>query len=165
MYEFHVPVTGESGGNWPHPASRFKIYHQTGEASQTVIPGCPETDGGETVCATAERAAFIEAAGRLVCLSVSALYGIELRDLICRTRGKANASRARQVAMYVMHKSLSMTYQEVADFFHRDRTTVSHACALIEDARDRQVTDAEISVLERLVEAARGLASCEGETR
>jgi hypothetical protein len=164
MYEFQVPLPRESGGNWPYQAHRLNL-RGTPEHAGRSISLCTVETADKAGSGPIDRPAFIEAAGRLVCLSVSVLYGIGLKDLTCRTRGKAKASRARQVAMYVMHTSLSMTYQEVADFFNRDRTTVSHACAMVEDARDRKETDSEISVLETLVDAARVLAVCQGETR
>ncbi|MEQ8823668.1 MAG: hypothetical protein RIC14_04770 [Filomicrobium sp.] len=39
---------------------------------------------------------------------------------------------------------------EVGRIFERDRTTVSHACALIEDRRDEPIFDQLLEMLERI---------------
>jgi len=44
---------------------------------------------------------------------------------------------------------LGRLYLDVGRFFGRDRTTVSYACALIEDMRDDAEFDAEVGRLER----------------
>jgi hypothetical protein len=73
--------------------------------------------------------------------------GVSLKALFQPDRGQADIALARQLAMYLMHVEFGRLYADVGRFFHRDRTTVSHACALIEDLRD----DPEFDVmLERL---------------
>ncbi len=74
---------------------------------------------------------FIEA---LVC----AVFGVSRRDLRRSGRGRAEVAFARQTAMYLAHVSLGLTLSDVGDMFGRDRTTVAHACARIEDSRDRE---------------------------
>ena len=71
------------------------------------------------------------------------------RQLLLPSRGEAEVALARQLAMYLMHVVLGRLYQDVGRFFGRDRTTVSYACALIEDLRDDPEFDAEVSRLER----------------
>ena len=62
---------------------------------------------------------------------------------------------ARQAAMYMAHVAYQLSYQEVADAFGRERTTVAHACAAVEDARD----DAEMEErLDTIEERMQGLA-------
>ena len=51
-------------------------------------------------------------------------------------RGSPAEARARQVAMYLLRASLGMSLSRVARAFSRDRSTVSHACHVIEDLRD-----------------------------
>ncbi len=51
-------------------------------------------------------------------------------------RGSPAEARARQVAMYLLRASLGMSLSRVARAFGRDRSTVSHACHVIEDLRD-----------------------------
>ncbi len=78
------------------------------------------------------------------------------RMLIHPARCRAGTARARQLAMYLSHVVLGRTLKEVGDAFGRDRTTVSHACALIEDMRDDAGFDAELERLEQLLLAENG---------
>jgi chromosomal replication initiation ATPase DnaA len=68
--------------------------------------------------------------------------------LLHRSRGDAPVAEARQLAMYLTHVVLRRTYVEVGSFFGRDRTTVAHACARIEDLRDLPEVEAELARLE-----------------
>ena len=69
-----------------------------------------------------------------------------------RSRCQAKAARARQLAMYLAHVVLGQSLTAVGYAFGRDRTTVSHACAVIEDMRDDPDFDAEVSRLESILE-------------
>jgi len=80
---------------------------------------------------------------------VAAARGVPTRQLLSPNRGEADVALARQLAMYLMHVVLGRLYQDAGRFFGRDRTTVSHACAVIEDLRDDPEFDAEVSRLER----------------
>ena len=80
---------------------------------------------------------------------VAGVRGVATRQLLSPKRGEADVALARQLAMYLMHVVLGRLYHEVGRFFGRDRTTVSHACAVIEDLRDDPEFDAEVSRLER----------------
>lgn len=57
------------------------------------------------------------------------------------TRGKAPVAAARGLGMYLVHVEASYSLTDTGLMFGRDRTTVSHACALVEDARDDASTD------------------------
>lgn len=57
--------------------------------------------------------------------------------------------------MYLSHVILGRSLAEIGSAFGRDRTTVSYACALIEDMRDDPVFDEEVSRFERRLEAQR----------
>ncbi|SIR16563.1 dnaA protein helix-turn-helix [Rhizobium sp. RU20A] len=61
-----------------------------------------------------------------------------------------SACKVRQIAMYVCHVTLRMPMVEVGLGFGRDRTTVSHACNVVEDRRDEPHFDALISAIERV---------------
>jgi chromosomal replication initiation ATPase DnaA len=50
--------------------------------------------------------------------------------------------------MYLAHVGLGMNLTEVARVFARDRTTVAHACARIEDRRDAAPFDRALDLLE-----------------
>lgn len=78
---------------------------------------------------------------------VAAERGVRLKTLFQPDRGQAEIALARQLAMYLMHVEYGRLYADVGRFFRRDRTTVSHACAHIEDLRDDVEFDA---MLERL---------------
>lgn len=54
--------------------------------------------------------------------------------------------------MYIAHVRLGLNLGEVGRVFQRDRTTVGHACRLIEDRRDDEQLDFLINCLERAVE-------------
>lgn len=71
--------------------------------------------------------------------------------LLHSSRCEKSIAEARQVAMYLTHVVLRRTYAEVGDIFGRDRTTVSHACARVEDLRDLPDFDAELARLETAI--------------
>lgn len=50
--------------------------------------------------------------------------------------------------MYLAHVVFGLTMTQVGCCFERDRTTVRHACALIEDRRDLPAFDLALAALE-----------------
>jgi chromosomal replication initiation ATPase DnaA len=73
-------------------------------------------------------------------------------------RGPRRIAFARQLAMYLAHVGFGLTLTEVGACFERDRTTVRHACALVEDRRDQPAFDLAVSALEAgLINQASGL--------
>lgn len=80
---------------------------------------------------------------------VAADRQIRVSELFGPERGKAEIALARQLAMYLMHTHYSRIYSEVGRFFGRDRTTVSHACALIEEMREDPAFDDRVGRIER----------------
>lgn len=83
--------------------------------------------------------------------SVALVFGIDTLDITRPTRGRANIALARQVAMYTCHVSCGRTLTDVGRIFSRDRTTVAHACSLIEDRRDDPLFDYVVELLDRIV--------------
>lgn len=81
--------------------------------------------------------------------------GVPAVLLLHPSRCSAEVAEARQLAMYLMHVILQRTYLEIGTYFRRDRTTVSHACACIEEDRDRQDFDAFVAGLEARLEDVR----------
>ena len=73
-------------------------------------------------------------------------------ELECRssgpTSGAAAAAFARQTAMYLAHVHFGLTLSQVGRNFGRDRTTVAHACARIEDSRDDPKVESVLACLE-----------------
>lgn len=82
---------------------------------------------------------------------VSRRRNVSLSQLLRPSRGTATVAEARQMAMYLMHVVLRRNYAEVGAVFGRDRTTVAHACARIEDRRDLPHLDQELANLEQLL--------------
>lgn len=89
--------------------------------------------------------------GRAIAL-VSREMAVPKSLLLHHSRCRAGAARARQVAMYLSHVALGQSLTSVGHAFHRDRTTVSHACGLVEDMRDDPAFDAEMDRLEQLIQ-------------
>ncbi|WP_348272083.1 helix-turn-helix domain-containing protein [Ensifer sp. Root31] len=69
-------------------------------------------------------------------------------------RARRAKCHVRQIAMYVCHVVLQISQGDIANAFERDRTTVRHACSVIEDRRDAADFDAFIETIERLVSSA-----------
>lgn len=79
---------------------------------------------------------------------VSRAFSVSLSDLTSAARCNAKISFARQVAMYLAHVVCGLSLNSVGKQYRRDRTTVSHACKLIEDNRDDRVLDTSLDFLE-----------------
>lgn len=85
--------------------------------------------------------------------AVVQVFGIAGNDLRRSTRGRAKVALARQVAMYLAHVGCGLSLTETGKLFGRDRTTVAHACGVIEDRRDDPVFDRALDLLEWAVPA------------
>ena len=83
--------------------------------------------------------------------AIAVVFEIETRDLRSATRGKAQTAFARQVAMYLAHVTCGLSFTDIGRIFARDRTTVAHACGLIEDRRDDARVDRTLDLLEAVV--------------
>ncbi len=80
---------------------------------------------------------------RAFCITEPEFWGV--------TRGNPQAALARQVGMYLAHVAFELSLTEVGDLFARDRTTVAHACALVEDRRDDRAFDHTLELIESAV--------------
>ncbi|MEZ5840088.1 MAG: helix-turn-helix domain-containing protein [Hyphomicrobiales bacterium] len=85
---------------------------------------------------------------RAVERAVAEAFRLPVPALRARTRCLARVALARQVAMYLCHVVLGLTLSEIGDHFGRDRTTVSHACRVVEDRRDERAFDSLVEELE-----------------
>lgn len=90
---------------------------------------------------------------------LSACFAVPSLDIRSSSRANAPVARVRQVGMYVCHVVLGLTMLEVATGFVRDRSTVVHACHLIEDMRDDVEFDGIVGTIERIAQAAFGAFS------
>lgn len=75
-------------------------------------------------------------AARLTAGVVAYAFDLDGRGIFAASRGSPDLARARQVAMYVAHVSFGMSLARVATAFGRDRSTVAHACHVVEDWRE-----------------------------
>lgn len=95
------------------------------------------------------QAALRAAAGaRLAEAAIAAAIRIPLAGLRAASRGRKSIALARQTAMYLAHVAFGLSLTRVGICFGRDRTTVRHACALIEDRRDDPALEFGLAALE-----------------
>lgn len=87
--------------------------------------------------------------------TVSLALNIPLDSLQAPTRCTAESAHARHIAMYLCHTTFSLLLTEIGLHFGRDRSTVSYACALVEDRRDDPDFDILLCQLESLLLDAR----------
>lgn len=85
---------------------------------------------------------------------VCAFFQVPTRELRRRGRSSLEIAQIRQIAMYVAHVILRLTMKQVGVGFSRDRTTVLHACHIVEDMRDDEELERIVGHVERIVSAA-----------
>jgi chromosomal replication initiation ATPase DnaA len=87
---------------------------------------------------------------------LAACFSVSSKEIRSQDRATACIARIRQVGMYITHVALGLNMKEVAAGFCRDRSTVVHACHLIEDLRDDPDFDKICATVERIACAAFG---------
>lgn len=87
---------------------------------------------------------------RFVTRCVARDFQLDQGALLVPTRGAPQVAFARQVAIYLAHVCFGLSFAAIGRMFHRDRTTVSHACRVIEDRRDDRELDRRLAALERI---------------
>lgn len=127
----------------------LNVVHAERQPSTVSLSAPPGERAGPDRAEATERTAIEYA--------VSQVFGIGTGELGRATRGEAKVALARQVAMYLAHVGRGYTFTEVGRQFARDRTTVAHACGVIEDRRDDPVFDRTLELLEQVVHA---IAAC-----
>lgn len=93
------------------------------------------------------------ALGQMVAHTVSSAFLVPASELQAPTRCRAQVAKARQVAMYLAHVGLGLSYTDAGRLFGRDRTTVAHACRLVEERREDPRFDASLDYLEQTLRA------------
>lgn len=100
---------------------------------------------------------------RVICQSVrlmTAEFLFVSSDRIGMRRERRRlACHVRQIAMYVCHVALQMRMTTIGEGFGRDRSTVAHACAVVEDRRDDRDFDEFVAAIERIALLAFGHVS------
>jgi len=89
--------------------------------------------------------------------AAAAAQGAPFADLFSPRRSRASVARARQLAVYLCHVALGASLSACARAFARDRATIRHACARIEDLRDDPRFDACARRLEFALAAQRDM--------
>jgi chromosomal replication initiation ATPase DnaA len=82
---------------------------------------------------------------------LSTFFNVSGRELRSHSRCERPVARVRQIGMYIAHVTLALTMSEVGRAFGRDRSTVNHACHLIEDMREEREFDRIIQTIENIV--------------
>ncbi len=88
-------------------------------------------------------------AARFVGAVVASAFRILPDAIRAGHRGPADVACARQVAIYLSHTCLGLSYAAAGSLFGRDRTTAAHACRRVEDLREDPTFDAILDYLER----------------
>ena len=101
-------------------------------------------------------------AAKLVESIVAAAFGVIPDAMRTASRGRARVAFARQVAMYLAHTRLGLSYAEAGEYYRRDRTTAAHACRRVEDLREDLQVDTLLDCLERTVDLIPALAEGAG---
>jgi len=92
----------------------------------------------------------------LIEAAIGEIFVVPQSELAGASRGKARVALARQAAMYLAHVSCGLSFTDVGQIFARDRTTVAHACAVIEDRRDDAAFDRVLELMEWIVPSLAG---------
>ena len=142
----------------PQHASWFEpIRIGSMPASDPPALRAPEPPQLSPIAALARRAALDA--------TVARVFAVPTEALSSASRGRARIAFARQAAMYLAHVGLSLSLTDVGRLFARDRTTVAHACGVVEDRRDDPTLDRTLELLEAAVLCeVRRAASAQGPT-
>jgi chromosomal replication initiation ATPase DnaA len=82
--------------------------------------------------------------------AVARAFDVDPELLRMPTRGPARVAMARQVVMYLAHVACGISLTDTGELLERDRTTVAHACQVVEDRREDPTFDRAISLLENV---------------
>jgi hypothetical protein len=80
--------------------------------------------------------------------AAAAAMAVEPALLGAPGRGRARSALARQVQVYLVHVGFGIDLATLGRSVGRDRSTLGHACAIVEDRRDDGRFDAAMGVLE-----------------
>ncbi len=102
---------------------------------------------------------------QFVTACVAGDFNIDAAALTGPTRGSPRVAFARQVAMYLAHVGFALNFEAIGRCFHRDRTTVAHACRVVEDGRDDIWLECRLAALERVCNDDIDRVRCSGFSR
>lgn len=99
---------------------------------------------------TAQRAGL----ARLIAAQV---HGVTVEELRKPTRGRPHVSRARQIAIHLTRRVFGLSYNQLAAEVGRDRSTIQHACDLVERMREENAEfESSIGWMETMLRRAAG---------
>ncbi len=78
------------------------------------------------------------------------IFGLSRQLFRSRNRA-APVATARQTAIYLAHVAFGLTFTEIGHLFARDRSTVAHACNVIEELRDDPTIDQALTIIETVL--------------
>lgn len=93
----------------------------------------------------------VSAACRIVWRLVAEVIMLSGDRVRLRRDRRGLTRQIRHVSIYVCHVALCITMREIGQAFGLDRTTVRHACHVVEDRRDDAAFDAFLCAIERMV--------------
>jgi hypothetical protein len=131
----------------------------------TVISACIQSmpasaDDADAACPLMPRPSSlpIRSVCRIVGHMTSEMVALVGSRVQLRRDRRRTLCHVRQIAMYVCHVALQIPLNEIGLAFGRDRTTVGHACHVIEDRRDDPAFDDFVAAVERMVTSVFGTA-------
>ena len=95
-----------------------------------------------------------KAQAHLTVAATALAFDLPYADVFSRQRLSSSDIFLRQMSMYLLNTVYDFNLSRVARIFERDRTTVRHACQLIEDQRDSPAFDSLLVDLETFLLAA-----------
>lgn len=90
----------------------------------------------------------------LAIAAVSLEFGLTELDMKNPERQNRQLRFARQVAMYLAHVVYELNHTHLGRIFAKDRSTISHACKVVEESRDDGVFDLKLIRLENFLRQA-----------
>jgi hypothetical protein len=92
---------------------------------------------------------YVSTTRMVAALRAAELGGFAISSKIDRNkRGRPSLSCSKQLAAYLVHVSLSISYTTISSHFHCDRGTIEAACGRVEDLRDNVQLDTLINLYE-----------------
>ncbi|HTT96706.1 MAG TPA: helix-turn-helix domain-containing protein [Rhizomicrobium sp.] len=92
-------------------------------------------------------------------LLVAQAYDVDLEAMCSAKRSDPRTALARQIAMYLSHIVLKMSFTQIGAAFGRKRSTACHALHLVENMRDDPEIDRTLLQLEVLLRETAGVAA------
>jgi chromosomal replication initiation ATPase DnaA len=90
---------------------------------------------------------------------VAHVYGVEAKDMRSAKRSNPRAALARQIAMYLSHIVLKLSFTQIGVAFGRNRSTACHALHHVENMREDPELDRTLLQLEVLLRETVGDAA------